>query len=310
MPNLSDYINYKHLIYSLNYHGLLSWMSDKSNVSLIYKLKTGKKLNLNSPRTFNEKLQWLKVFDQNPRYTTLVDKISAKELVAKLIGQEHIVPMLGQWNRPEDIEYDTLPISFVLKCNHDQGSVVLVKDKNSLDIEKTSKFLCSHLKRDNYFTTREPGYKGIHAKVFAEEYLGGNIKDYKFYCFNGVPKFLYVGQGLTVDHSLKIDYFDMDWKPMPFYRTDYERLGNVPKPEHFEEMKEIAVILSSGTPFVRIDLFEENDKVYFSEFTLCPASGFMPFVPKKYDRIVGEWLVLKRFDAKTGTYLEVHNDAV
>ena len=132
----------------------------------------------------------------------------------------------------------------------------------------------------------------IKPRIFAEKYLGHSIFDYKFYCFNGVPKFLYVGQGLTVDHSLKIDFFDMDWKKMPFYRTDYERLGEVSAPSCFEEMKEIATKLAKDTKFVRIDLFEVNNQVYFSEFTLCPASGYMPFVPEKYDDIVGSWICL------------------
>lgn len=294
MRKLTKYLSIKQIIFSLNYHGLLRWMSTKANVSLIYYLKTGRKLSLKQPKLFNEKLQWLKIYDCNENYRKLVDKISAKKEVAAIIGEQYIVPVYGIWSSVDEIDFDKLPNKFVLKCNHDQGSVILVKDKNHLDKKAVFSFLKRHLKHDNYYITREYGYKGIPRRIFAEEYLGGSIRDYKFYCFWGEPRFLYVGQGLTVDHSLKIDYFDMNWKPMPFYRTDYLRLGNVPKPQHFEEMKIIARELSKGIPFVRIDLFEENDRVYFSEFTLCPASGFMPFEPQEYDNIVGEWLDLEK----------------
>lgn len=290
MKELKHYKDPKQIIYGLNNHGLLSWMSDKANVKLIYRLRTGKALDLKNPETFNEKLQWLKVYDHNPRYTNLVDKVTAKQVVGRLIGEEHIVPIIKTWEKAEQIDLSMLPDQFVLKCNHDQGSVVIVRDKRKLNLNETVDFFKKRLKKNNYFSTREFGYKGIIPLVFAENFLGESIRDYKFYCFHGEPLFLYVGQGLTCDHSLKIDYFDLDWNPMPFYRTDYERLGKVPKPRHFEEMKEIAKVLSKDVPFVRIDLFEENSTVFFSEFTLCPASGFMPFVPEEYDRIIGSYL--------------------
>ncbi len=278
------------LFYVLNNRGLLKWVSDETVAKKKYREKMGIDLNLNPPVTFNEKLQWLKLHDHNPAYVELVDKIAAKEKVGTMIGSEHIVPLLGAWDDARKIDFDALPDQFVLKCNHDQGSVVVVPDKSALDKERVISFLNKKRKLNNYWNTREYVYKDIHPMVFAEQFLGGQIKDYKFYCFNGVPKFLYVGQGLTIDHSLKIDYFDMNWNLMPFYRTDYHRLGMVDKPKHFDEMKEIAIKLSKGIPFVRIDLFEENDRVYFSEFTLYPASGCMPFEPKEYDKIIGEWI--------------------
>ena len=197
------------------------------------------------------------------------------------------------WNNAKEIDLDLLPSNFVLKCNHDQGSVILVRDKNAINRKDIITTLNKKLKRNAYYGTREYPYKNIPPNVFAEEYLGENIIDYKFYCFNGEPKYLYCGQGLTEDHSLKIDFYDLDWKIMPFYRTDYKRLGPIPRPTKLDEMITIARQLSEGVPFVRIDLFEVNDKVYFSEFTLCPASGFMPFVPKQYDRVIGDMLNLK-----------------
>ena len=234
----------------------------------------------------------------HPEYADLVDKIKAKKIVGEKIGDRYIVPIYGDWATADEIEFDKLPDQFVLKCNHDQGSVILVDDKNSLDKDKTIKELNKKLKINNFYGCREYPYKHIKPRVFAEKYLESRIVDYKFYCFNGSPRFLYCGQGLTTDHSLKIDFFDLDWNRMPFYRTDYHRLGQIPKPKHLSEMIEISKTLSEGIPFVRIDLFEVNDQVYFSEFTLCPAAGFMPFEPKKYDRLVGDWLQLP--SVKTG----------
>lgn len=292
MKSIRHKMNY--LISGLDRNGLLPFLNDKDYVSIVFFLKTGKRLNLKSPSSFNEKLQWLKVYDHRSEYTDYVDKIKAKSKVGGIIGEKYIVPLLGVWDNAQDIDYDSLPPKFVLKCNHDQGSVIVVSDKKLFDKNAATKFLNERLKHNAYYGTREYAYKDIRPQVFAEEYLGGSICDYKFYCFNGEPKFLYVGRGLTIDHSLKIDFFDMDWKPMPFYRLDYDRLGMVDRPLHFDEMKEIAKILSKDMPFVRIDLFEENDQIYFSEFTLCPASGYMPFYPPEYDEIVGKWLDLKK----------------
>lgn len=278
------------LIPALGSNGFFWWLNDAKYLELLYYARTGKKLDLKSPKTFNEKLQWLKIHDRNPRYSQLVDKVEAKRIVGELIGKDHIVPMYGVWNNARDINFENLPNQVVLKCNHDQGSVVLVHDIHSFDKDAAVIFLNKKLKHSPYPGSREYAYVGIRPVVFAEKYLGSSIIDYKFYCFNGEPRFLYCGKGLTADHSLKIDFFDMDWQPMPFYRTDYQRLGQIPEPEHFQKMKEIARTLSKDVPFVRIDLFETEGIVYFSEFTLCPAQGFMPFVPEEYDRIVGDWL--------------------
>ena len=292
------------MIMPLADRGLFNWLPDKPYLKLVYRGEMGKRLDLEHPQTFNEKLQWLKIHDHNPVYTQLVDKIKAKEIVGSIIGNEHIVPMYGSWDKAEDIPFGSLPEKYVLKCNHDQGSVVLVDSNHEVDKESLRRYYKKRLKRKNYYLTREYGYKNIIPKVFAEKYLGEQIKDYKFYCFNGEPKFLYVGQGLTCDHSLKIDYFDLDWNIMPFYRTDYDRLGSVTKPQQLEQMIEIATKLSEGFPFVRIDLFEIDDVVYFSEFSPCPASGYMPFVPNEYDRIVGSWLKLQEYDKKNKNYVD------
>lgn len=284
--------NHKGIAIELDANHLTPWLSDAAFSKIAFKQKMGYKLNLKNPVTFNEKLQWLKINDHRPEYTDLVDKIKAKEIVGKTIGQEYIVPMYGVWDRAEEIDFDSLPDQFVLKCNHDQGSVILVPDKRKLDRVRAVAELNKCLNRNIFYGTREFPYKNVPPKVFAEQYLQSDITDYKFYCFNGEPKFLYCGMGMLRAHAGNVDFFDLDWNLMPFYRTDYGRLGMVPKPECLDEMIQISRKLSAGVPFVRIDLFEVEGKVYFSEFTLCPASGFMKFVPEQYDKIVGEWLKL------------------
>lgn len=284
--------NRQNLIVPLGANGFFRWMTDEQYLSLLYKSVMHKELDLKNPHTFNEKLQWLKIHDKNPRYTSLVDKISAKEIVGDIIGNEHIVKTYATWEKAEEIDFSVLPDKVVLKCNHDQGSVMLIPDTKKVNKQEVINTFRKCLHYSPFDGTREHAYKGIIPKVFAEEFLEEEIIDYKFYCFNGEPKFLYCGKGLTADHSLKIDFFDMDWKLMPFYRTDYHRLGMIEKPTQFELMKDIARKLSDGVTFVRIDLFEVKGNVFFSEFTLCPASGLMPFEPEEYDSIVGDWLEL------------------
>lgn len=281
-----------YLIGGLGRRGFLNFVPDAMYVKMMYFLIMGEKLDLKNPKKFNEKIQYLKVNDHNLEYTNWVDKFKVKDLVKDRIGAEYVVPLYGCWDRADKIDFDKLPNAFVLKCNHDQGSVILVKNKNEIDRQTIIKQLNRQLKRNSYYGTREFPYKNIKPLIIAEKYLEENIIDYKFYCFSGKPLFLYVGQGLTSDHSLKIDFYDINWNKMPFYRTDYHRIGNIAKPIEFEKMKRIAEILSQDIPFVRIDLFEVGEKVYFSEYTLYPASGYMPFVPREYDEIVGRWLDL------------------
>lgn len=286
------------MVFPLGSMGLLNWMPDSLYIKLLFRGEMGYRLDLKHPKTFNEKLQWLKIYDHKPDYRDLVDKITAKSIVRTIIGDEYIVPIYGTWYKADEIPFDKLPDQFVLKCNHDQGSVIIVPDKRKMNKQQVVKTLNTKLGRSIYSGTREYPYKLIKPKVFAEMFLGETIVDYKFYCFNGEPRFLYCGQGLTVDHSLKIDFFDLNWKRMPFYRTDYHRLGDIQRPKHLDEMIAIAKKLSRNVPFVRIDLFEVNEQVYFSEFTLCPASGLMPFVPKEYDRIIGDMLEIDMMGKK------------
>jgi len=267
---------------------------DELYLQVMYYLQLGKCLNLKNPQTYTEKLQWMKLYYHRPECTVIVDKYLAKQWVAERIGGEYIIPTLGVWERAEDIDFDTLPDQFVLKCNHDNNSVVICKDKSSFDIQAARKKLNRCLKRDFYAETREWPYKNVPRRVIAEEYLDDgtdNLKDYKFFCFDGEPKAMYV----VANHSSHptFDYYDMDFRPLPIV----SRVGNptgviMEKPECFEEMKRLATTLSAGFPHVRVDFYQVDGHVYWGEMTFITTSGYNDMCSLDWDRKWGEWLPL------------------
>lgn len=251
---------------------------DKPYLQLMYWLNMGKKLDLKNPKTFNEKLQWLKLYNHNPAYTVMVDKVKAKEYVAKLIGEEHIIPTLGVWDDPDDIDFDALPNQFVLKCNHNSGTgMCICRDKSKLDIEKVKAELRKGLKENYFMRWREWPYKNVPRKILAEKFMVDTeqnketitkgkleeLNDYKIFCFNGEPKVLFVAS----DRANKVcfDYYDMDLKHLDLKQGGDNYHGEVKLPKHFEEMKELAAKISQGIPHVRTDFYEINDEVYVSE---------------------------------------------
>lgn len=264
-----------------------------------YKMATGKNINLRDPQSFNEKLQWLKLYDHHPKYIQMVDKIAAKQYVESILGSQYIIPTLGIWDDAKQIDFSMLPKQFVLKCNHDSGSVVVCRDKQRLDKEKTIVLLNKRLSKNYYYQSREWPYKGIVPKVFAEQFMenedksNSGLTDYKFYCFGGNPKMLYVSQGLENHETARISFLDLNWQFAPFSRSDYAPFEQLPpKPKTFDEMLKIAGKLSQDIPFLRVDLYEIKGKVYFSELTFCPCNGMMPFDPPEYDKILGDWIKL------------------
>lgn len=267
---------------------------------ILFKKKLGYKLNLFRPRTFNEKIQWLKLHDRNAIYPQMVDKIEAKNYVSGLLGEEYVIPTLGVWDRFEDIGFETLPDRFVLKCSHDSGSVVVVRNKEEFDFNSARSFFCNALKNNFYWSGREWPYKTVVPRIIAEQYIEDSssdeetLMDYKFYCFDGDPKFLYISQGLENHRTARISFVSLDWEFMPFYRLDYRPFDSLPsKPKCFDEMIRISKILSEGLRFVRVDLYGINERVYFSEFTFHPNSGFMPFNDVRYDYEIGKLLNLE-----------------
>jgi len=277
----------------------LGFLSDEKYIRLIYRLRMGKKLNLENPRTFTEKLQWLKLNDHNPMYTMVADKLAMREYVEKKIGQGHTVSILGTWKKFSDIDFEKLPNRFVLKTTHDSGSFVICNDKASFDKGKAKKVLSKSLKRNYYKTTREWQYKDIEPQIIAEEYLDEgkiNLTDYKFFCFNGKPVFMYCEE--EASEHLTQAIADMQYNPMPFSMEDDKADCLPPKPEQFDSMEMISQKLSEGFPFVRVDMYCVKDKVYVGELTLYHYGGYTPFNPEEWDLKLGDMLDISGVQAK------------
>lgn len=281
----------------LTHYGLFNY-SDKDFLKKKFKLVFGYELNLKNPQTFNEKLQWLKLYDRNPLYTIMVDKYKVKEYVASIIGKEYIIPTLGVWDNPEEIDFDKLPNQFVLKCNHNSGlGMCICKDKTKLDIKKVKKELTKGLKQDYYLTNREWPYKNVPQRIIAEQYMEDiqtkELRDYKFFCFNGIPKMLFIASDRqNPNEETKFDFYDINFNHLPFTNGHPNSKKIIEQPKNFELMKELAIKLSQNIPHVRVDFYEINGKVYFGELTFSHWSGFTPFNPSEWDKKIGDWLVL------------------
>lgn len=287
-------------LYRLEAKGLLNCLPDSVYLKLIYRARLGRRLDLKSPKSFNEKLQWLKLYDRKPDYTTMVDKVEAKKYTASIIGEDYIIPTLGVWDRFDDIDFDTLPNQFVLKCSHDSGGLVFCKDKKSFDKAAAKEKIEQCLKHEYYRHGREWPYKNVKPRILAESFLETSdpmgITDYKFFCFNGKPKILYISRGLENHATAEISFYDLQGQELPFHREDFKPYHNAVLPANFEQMKEIAARMAKkiSSPFVRIDLYSIHQKVYFSEITFSPCSGFVPFEPKEWDETLGSWINLPK----------------
>lgn len=279
------------------------WMlPDSYYISKLYEFNMGYSFDLEHPKSFNEKLQWLKIHDRRPVYTTMVDKVAAKEYVAKIIGEEYIIPTIGVWNSVSDIPWDELPKSFVLKATSGGGGsgVVLCPDKSKLNIRQANSLLKRAQKRNIYHIFREWPYKDVPNRIIAEEMLSGSdseeknkeLNDYKFFCFNGHCEFFKIDFGRFTDHHA--NYYDKDCKILPFGEAHFPPLYDYPVhiPSTIPEMISIAERLSLGIPFLRVDLYECKGKIYFGEMTFYPASGMGKFVGHDTDMMLGEKLVL------------------
>ena len=276
--------------------GIFNGMSDETFLKLKYKNVFGKKLDLENPKTFNEKLQWLKLYNRKPEYTIMVDKYKVRDYIARMLGEEYLISLLGVWDDPEDIDFDALPNQFVLKCNHNSGlGMCLCKDKSKLDITQVKEELRKGLKQDYYLTGREWPYKDVPRKIIAEKYMedaSGDLKDYKFYCFDGVMKFVMINSDRNSDKPTRADYFDRDFNLLDF-TWGYEHAACRPeKPDGFDEMIAIAEKLAQGLPHIRVDLYECNGHIYFGELTFFDGSGFDKIEPIEWEYRIGEMLIL------------------
>lgn len=302
--NVREVCKNPYLIFkSLAARGYLKWLGDQTYIKFLFRSRMGKWPDLKAPKTFNEKLQWMKLYDRRPEYVTMVDKYAAKKYAADIIGQTYIIPTLGVWDRFEDIDFDGLPQQFVLKCTHDSGGLVICRDKENLDRRAAREKLQTALARNYYYASREWPYKDVKPRILAEQYMEDNtsaasdmpagLTDYKFYCFDGEPAFLYISKGLEDHATARISFLTLDWKPAPFQRRDYAPFETLPaKPAGWDTMLQICRKLSKGYPFLRVDLYQIGSRVYFSELTLTPCSGMLPFETPEQDRQLGDLLHL------------------
>ena len=268
------------------------WIPSKYYLQMVYMYKMGKRLNLKNPQTFNEKLQWLKLYDRKPEYTVMVDKIESKKWVANRIGGSHIIPTLGVWNKAEDIDFNSLPNQFVLKTNHDSGGIVICKNKSKLDIKRTREKLNKSLKINFSVVGREWPYKNVPRKIFAEKYMvdesGQELKDYKIFCFNANPEFIQVDFDRFADSGHKRNLYTPDWNLLNFeygYKSDSSI--KIERPDNLEEMLFFASKLSEGQTFLRVDFYSIQGKTYFGELTFFPGSGFERFSQPNKDNEYG-----------------------
>ena len=273
-------------------------LSDEKYIKIKYRNIMGKKLDLSNPQNYSEKLQWLKLYDRNPDYTDMVDKFEAKKYVANIIGDEYIIPTIGVWDRFEDIDFDSLPDQFVLKCTHDSGGLVICKDKSKLDINATKEKINSSLKRNYFWHSREWPYKNIKPRIICEKFMqdsSGALIDYKIMCFNGKADCVM----LCLDRHLgatKFYYFDKNWDLKRYNLTGARAPENftIRKPQCMDKMFELAEVLSRGIPHLRVDFYEVNEKIYFGELTFYPWSGYVQFTPDSYDFLFGEKFILPK----------------
>lgn len=275
------------------------YLNDEQFLRYIFRIVMGKRLDLKNPTSYNEKLQWLKLYDRNPLYTKLVDKVAVKDYVASIIGNEYIIPTLKVYKSPEEVRIEDLPERFVLKTNHDGDSlgVFVCKDKKNFDFNKAISILSKNLQHNYYYTGREWPYKNVNPVIFAEEYKEdefGELRDYKFFCFNGVVKALFVATERSVGH-VKFDYFDRDFNHLDFTQSHPMSNVTLKKPDNFEKMIELAERLSRGLPHVRIDLYNCNGKIYFGEMTFYHYGGMIKFHPEEWDYKFGSWLQLPKY---------------
>lgn len=269
---------------------------DRIYLQIVYFRHFKKFIDFDNPKTFNEKIQWLKLNYRKEEYTNLVDKYRVKQYITKLIGEEYVIPTLGVWKNVDDIDFKSLPEKFVLKCNNDSGGIVICKNKKDFDEVKAKSFLKERLKNNGYWYGREWPYKNVKPCIIAEKYMEDSIskdlKDYKFFCFNGSMEFFDIDIDRFIEH--RSNYYDRNGNFLPFGKTycppDYTKKIEMPK--NLDKMIELAETISHNTVLSRIDFYEIDGQVYFGEITFYPGSGFSPFTDKKWDYKLGDMIDL------------------
>lgn len=283
----------------LTERGFCDHLSDEAFIRLKYRYRMGEELNLKNPQTYNEKLQWLKLNEHNKRYVKLVDKYSVKQYIERKIGAEYVIPALGVWDGYNDIDFSALPDQFVLKCTHDSGSTMVVKNKNNMNHKAIKKYYSKKLKRNYYYMGREWPYKYVYPRIIAEAYLkesdlnkrsGRPVNDYKVLCFEGVPRLIEVHQGRFEKKHYQ-DFYDTDWNKLDIGQAgELNSPHKIARPEQLEEMLSLSEKLSKGFHHIRVDWYIAGGKLLFGELTFYDGAGFVPFIKKSDDMLLGSWI--------------------
>lgn len=294
--NIKKYLKKpSYILEYLSAKGLLNWMNDKVYIKLIYKIEFGKKLNLKNPQTFNEKMNYLKIYDRNLKYSSLADKKLVKEYVSNLIGDEYVIETYNSWTNTDVMNIDDLPDEFVLKCNHDSNGVIICRDKNNFDLDEAKRRLEKSLKKNYYYQLREWPYKNIKPQIIAEKFIedtdSDDLRDYKFLCFNGEPKYVYV---TVKNDNIYENYYDLNFNVVDINHGFPRHVPEFKKPKNFNKMIEIVKRLSYGIPFIRIDLHNVNGKIYFGEFTFYDWGAMRPYINEDIDLKLGNMLDIKK----------------
>jgi len=275
-------------------NGLLNWLLDKPYLKAVFKAETGYPLDLKHPRTYNEKLQWIKLYDRNPNYTMFADKYRVRKYIAKMIGEEYLVPIVGVYEKAEDIPWEDLPDRFVLKCNHASGTNIICKDKASLNIKNATEKLNYWLKKNAYWGAREWCYKDIKPCIICEKFIetfdGNTPDDYKVMCFNGEPRLIQVHHDRYGEHTL--DFMDINWRKTGIVQGPPNSNCEVSKPSTFDKMIEFSRALSRDMYYSRIDFYSVEDRLLFGEITMYPTGGLSLFGKMETDFLLGEWIKL------------------
>ncbi len=284
------------IILTLGSRGYLNWVPDSIYLKIIFNYRMNERLNLKSPQTFNQKLQWLKLYNRNPIYTTMVDKYAVRQYIEDKIGNEYLIPLVGgPWKTFEEIDFNALPDQFVLKSTHDSGGLVICRDKSKLDIDEARKKITISLGRNYYNRCREWPYKDVLPQIIAEKYMtdGSNtcLPVYKIFCFDGQPKIIQTIQNDKLPGE-SVDYFDPKWNLLKMRQNFPNSVYPLKKPEQLKKMLEIAKTLSTGHSFIRVDLYTINMHIKFSEYTFFSDSGLEKFYPESWDMMLGGWLTV------------------
>jgi hypothetical protein len=271
---------------------------DRKFLKVLYKIRTGQILDLDNPLSFNEKLQWLKLYDRKSRYTLMVDKYEVRKYVKETIGEECLMPLLGVYDSYDEIDFDSLPNKFVLKASHASGNVFICKDKAEIDHAALRNTTNAWVNRNYYWLNREWPYKNVKPRLVIEEYIsdksGKALKDYKIFCFSGEPRVIQVNSEKEKDIFF-INHFNLEWGEIELPRIKSKKNPLTPaKPKNLGRMLEICRLLSKDIPFLRVDLYETEKGIFFGETTFYPMAGFLDFADPEDDYLLGSWMELPK----------------